>query len=158
MQPKKNALKATEEVGKRPTVRAGLAQNVQCSTLNSDRASWTLSVCQSGSDRWTLGVFLVLPLVFLLAGCESTVPPTVTPQMVAQRPKLNLTIVQLEHGRRLFASRCIECHVLPAVNAHHQSEWPCLVDWMAKRASLKPEERDAMVAYLVAARTENANP
>jgi hypothetical protein len=144
---------SAQGVGKRPTC------NVQRSTLNSDRASWTLGVCQSGSDRWTSGVFPFLRLarlgfilLFLLAGCENTVPPTVTPQMVAQSPNRNLTIAQLQHGRRLFASRCIECHTLPSVNAHHQSEWPCLVDWMAKRASLKPEEREAMIAYLVAAR------
>lgn len=63
-------------------------------------------------------------------------------------------MAQLQHGRTLFASRCIECHALPAVTAHNASEWPRLIDEMAERASLKLTEREAVLAYVLAARAQ----
>jgi mono/diheme cytochrome c family protein len=65
------------------------------------------------------------------------------------------TVTQLEHGRVLFASRCIECHVLPPVTAHNETEWPHLVNAMASRASLKPAEKEAVIAYILAARAQS---
>ena len=145
-------MQTTEEIGKRPTL------NVQRSTLNSGWASWTLGV-----ERWTLGVFPLLRpanlasiLVFLLAGCADTTPPAVTPDLAARASSKTLTVAQLQHGRVLFASRCIECHTLPPVNSHAESEWPHLINAMAKRASLKPEEREAMLAYVLAARAQQS--
>ena len=99
-----------------------------------------------------------LPLVCLFASCVNSTPPVVTPEMAAgKNADRTVAMAKLQHGRILFASRCIECHTLPPVNAHDATEWPCLVGWMAKRASLKPDEREAMIAYLVAARTQKTN-
>jgi len=58
----------------------------------------------------------------------------------------------LREGRTLFVSRCIECHTLPAVSRYNAAAWPRLVDKMSGRANLKPAERDAIVAYLLAVR------
>ena len=150
-------MKAKEKVGKRPTL------NAERSTLNSDRASWTLGAERLPVRLGPLGVFPLLRparlasiLLFLVAGCASTMPPPVTPEMAARNPSKKLTVEQLEHGRRLFASRCIECHTLPPVNAHAESEWPGLIGWMAKRASLKPDEREAVIAYILAARAQES--
>ena len=150
-QTRRGALKATEKIGK--------TSNVQRSTPNVQLARSELSV-----ERWTLSVGrfptllrpanLISVLLFLLAGCADTTPPAVTPELAARASSKTLTVAQLQHGRRLFASRCIECHTLPVVNAHEKTEWPCLVDWMAKRASLKREERDAVLAYILAARAQ----
>ena len=52
----------------------------------------------------------------------------------------------------LLASRCIECHTLPVVWHYNASEWPEIVDSMSHRAHLKPAERDAIVAYILAVR------
>jgi mono/diheme cytochrome c family protein len=154
VQARKGASKATEKVGKRPKL------NAQRSMLNSERASWALSV-----GRWTLGIFphlrqvgLASVLLLLFAGCTNTTPPVVTPELAAgKNPDRTVAMAKLQHGRILFASRCIECHTLPPVNAHDATEWPRLVGWMAKRASLKPEEREAMIAYLVAARAQKTD-
>jgi mono/diheme cytochrome c family protein len=89
-----------------------------------------------------------------LAGCESTSfapPPPVTVQM-ADRKGQRLDVATLEGGRTLFVHRCIECHTLPPFWHYRAKDWPELVDSMAHRARLKPRERDAIVAYILAAR------
>jgi mono/diheme cytochrome c family protein len=91
---------------------------------------------------------------FLLAGCTATVPPPVTPEMARTSGAKPTTVTQLQHGRILFASRCIECHTLPPVTAHNDTEWPHLVNAMAGRASLKPAEKEAVLAYILAARAQ----
>ena len=60
----------------------------------------------------------------------------------------------LREGRTLFVSRCIECHTLPLVSRYDAVAWPWLVDDMAARASLKPAEREAVVAYILAVRAQ----
>jgi mono/diheme cytochrome c family protein len=99
--------------------------------------------------------FVSLIFAFALANCESTsfAPPPVTPQMAATGgPRINLAMLQT--GRSLFASRCIECHTLPALSRYDPVAWPWLVDDMAARASLKPAEREALLAYILAARAQ----
>lgn len=77
----------------------------------------------------------------LLGGCAAYVPPIVTNEHV-----------DLAQGRELFAQRCIECHTLPPVWHYSREEWPRIVDSMAHRASLRPNEREAILAYILAAR------
>ena len=97
---------------------------------------------------------LFAALLCLLAGCESTsyTPPVVTPQMARARKGQHRDLTVLREGRTLFVSRCIECHTLPAVSKHTAAEWPALIDEMAGRANLKPEQRVAVLAYILAAR------
>ena len=57
----------------------------------------------------------------------------------------------LAAGRKVFVSRCIECHALPEIAAHPATAWPGLVQRMAKRADLTPTEHDALLAYILAA-------
>jgi mono/diheme cytochrome c family protein len=96
---------------------------------------------------------LAFALVCLLVSCESTgyAPPPVTEKM-AKIDTNRASLARLRQGRTLFVSRCIECHTLPAVTHHRAAEWPAIVDEMAGRASLKRAERDAIVAYILAAR------
>jgi mono/diheme cytochrome c family protein len=91
-------------------------------------------------------------LLFLLAGCANTTPPRVTAEMAARNTNERVTVAQLQHGRVLFASRCIECHTLPPIGAHNESEWPRLINTMANRASLNCQEREAVLAYILAVR------
>ena len=100
----------------------------------------------------TLLIFLAL--ICLLASCESTnyAPPPVTSQMAIVGARQHVNAVMLREGRALFVSRCIECHTLPAVAQHSAAQWPGLIDEMADRANLKPAERKAVLAYILAAR------
>ena len=92
----------------------------------------------------------------VLAGCESTThqPPPVTAQMAKTGPAKQVSLATLQKGRTLFVSRCIECHILPAVSSHTAAQWPRVVDEMAERSSLKEPERNALLAYLLAARSQ----
>jgi len=73
--------------------------------------------------------------------------------MVAMSPAKSATGVSaLERGRTLFAHRCIECHTLPPMWKYSREDWPHIVNDMSHRASLKPEERESIIAYILAAR------
>jgi len=122
---------------------------------------------------------LTLSLISIsqLASCESTnyVPP-VTAKMASAnlrrqdidpsthstdaqgRPSLpprrasTTSLAKLRQGRTLFVHRCIECHTLPALWHYTPKDWEQIVNDMAHRASLKPAERDAVIAYILAVR------
>jgi hypothetical protein len=104
-----------------------------------------------------LGLLVCTFFSFALADCQSTnfAPPPVTPQMAAVvRKQQQVDLATLQAGRTLFVSRCIECHTLPLLSRYDAVAWPWLVGDMAARASLKPAEREALVAYILAARAQ----
>jgi hypothetical protein len=96
-------------------------------------------------------IFVVLAC--LLVSCESTnYAPPVTLQMATARKGQHVDLAILREGRTLFVHRCIECHTLPVLWRYSTEDWPDIVDSMSRRASLKPAERDAIVAYILAVR------
>jgi hypothetical protein len=89
------------------------------------------------------------------AGCQSEGGPApMTPEVVRAGVHAHIDEQTLRKGRILFVSRCIECHTLPVVAHHSPTAWPYIVDHMAKRADLKPAEREAIVAYVLAVRAQ----
>ncbi|HSD67452.1 MAG TPA: cytochrome c [Vicinamibacteria bacterium] len=66
------------------------------------------------------------------------------------------TVEDLERGRRTYVRRCSGCHTLILPAAHSPEEWPRLVDAMAKKARLRPEEREDVVRFLVAVASDDA--
>ena len=99
-------------------------------------------------------------LICLLVGCQSisyAPAPPVTSQMLAAsvRKESHANIAMLRQGRTLFVHRCIECHTLPVVWHYRTDEWPGIVSSMLHRASLKPAEREAIVAYILAVRSQH---
>ena len=105
--------------------------------------------------KWIFTLFAGVVVIF--AGCEAlnNYPPPVTPNMASVGKRSGATMEKLEHGRTLFAGRCIECHVLPAIAHYPAEKWPRIVDWMGERAALKPADREAVIAYVLAAHAEN---
>jgi mono/diheme cytochrome c family protein len=89
-----------------------------------------------------------------LLACQLTnyVPP-VTPQMAAATSGRHVDVATLREGRSLLVHRCIECHTLPPIWQYAVEDWPNIVNGMSHRASLKPAERDAIVAYILAVRS-----
>jgi hypothetical protein len=89
-----------------------------------------------------------LPLIAMICilgsfGCQSSISPA------------PMTHEVIRAGARAhFVSRCIECHTLPLVSRYDAVAWPWLVDDMAERASLKPAEREALLAYILAVRAQ----
>jgi hypothetical protein len=94
-------------------------------------------------------------VVACLVACESInyVPPA-TPQMAAATRGRAVNVALLQRGRRLLVHRCIECHTLPPLWHYKTEDWPEIVNSMAHRASLKPADRDAIVAYILAVRSQ----
>jgi hypothetical protein len=99
---------------------------------------------------------LVIASFCLLISCETTnYVPVVTEQMVGSTGGRDHRVgfTTLDKGRSLFVHRCIECHTLPPVWHYSAEDWPKIVDSMSHRASLKPAERDAIIAYVLGARS-----
>jgi mono/diheme cytochrome c family protein len=95
---------------------------------------------------------LLACLVFV--GCETAnYAPLATPQMAKSTvAKHDAELLKLERGRHLFVHRCIECHTLPPIWKYSREDWPKIVNDMSHRASLKPDDREAVVAYILAVR------
>jgi len=96
----------------------------------------------------------LLVLLACLMACESVnYVPVATPQMAAATKGQRVDVETLREGRTLLVHRCIECHTLPPLRHYAVEDWPNIVNSMAHRASLKPAERDAIVAYIIAVRS-----
>jgi hypothetical protein len=98
--------------------------------------------------------------IWLFAGCHlgSYAPaPPVTSQMVraSVSKESHANLGMLAEGRRLFVHRCIECHTLPPIWHYSTDEWPGIVGSMSHRASLKPAEEEAIIAYISAVRSQH---
>ena len=104
------------------------------------------------SEMKKVSIFVVLAC--LLPGCGMTnYIPAVTSQMATARNGQHVDLAILREGRTLFAHRCIECHTLPVLWHYSTQDWPEIVNSMSHRASLKPAEREAIVAYILAVRS-----
>jgi hypothetical protein len=103
-----------------------------------------------------LRLFLAAIFLPLLSSCGwSTVSPApITPGVIRAASSMRMDEQSLREGRRLFVSRCIQCHTLPVVWYYAKSDWPGIVHSMADRASLKPAEEKALVAYIRAVRAQ----
>ena len=87
-------------------------------------------------------------LICVFLGCETAnYAPVVTSPRKMEANKL-------QGGRQLFVHRCIECHTLPAIWKYSREDWPKIVNDMSYRASLNPQEREAVIAYILAARSQ----
>jgi hypothetical protein len=84
----------------------------------------------------------------IFAGCETA---NYAPQITSRRHDVDLQ--KLERGRNLFVHRCIECHTLPPIWKYSREDWPKIVNDMSHRASLKPADREAVIAYILAVRS-----
>jgi len=111
-----------------------------------------------------LALILSPILISQLFGCETAnYAPPVTPTMTTTSSKrkdvdpstsLRTSLAQLERGRTLFVHRCIECHTLPAMWKYSREDWPKIVNDMSHRASLKPQDREAVIAYILEVRAQ----
>jgi len=97
----------------------------------------------------------LLVVAACLFACESAnYVPRVTPQMAATKTGRHPDIATLQQGRTLLIRRCIECHTLPPLWHYRIEDWPGIVDSMSHRASLKPAQREAIIAYILAVRSQ----
>jgi mono/diheme cytochrome c family protein len=105
------------------------------------------------NQRWLRTVMLTLVLMLVLPGCafDKFTPPPVSAALIANARPDHAEVEQLQNGRRLFLSHCLECHTLPPVAKYSRNEWPHLVSRMSARANLSVGEQADVIAYLRAA-------
>lgn len=72
--------------------------------------------------------------------------------MTKTHGKKRVSQEQLEQGRKLYVGRCIECHTLPNISYYSDKEWPRIINWMGHKSHLSDQEREAVLAYILAAR------
>ena len=105
-----------------------------------------------GSIAATLGAFL-------LGACQSnlssTAPP-ITPAFVQAGARQHADARILAQGRTVLLNRCIQCHKLPDVARYDAAGLKAIVAIMSPRASLTPEQHDAVLKYLLTARSHSA--
>jgi hypothetical protein len=94
--------------------------------------------------------------IICLADLSSCAMTSFAPPVTAEWSVKNshIALATLREGRALFVHRCIECHTLPAYWHYRIEDWPKIVDSMSDRANLKPSEREAIVAYILALRSQ----
>lgn len=102
----------------------------------------------------TKGLGLVVFCAGGFSGCESS-PQTAFPtaQTVARSgaaPRAD--VAMLARGRKIFTTRCTECHVARPIAGYSVEQWRHNVSVMAPRARLNADDRAALEIYLIAAR------
>ena len=126
---------------------------VPCSMLKINADFGRLKLTSSAKRPIHLTLATIIALCFLL-GCEtSNYAPAVNREMVAASHRRDVDLRELQSGRTLFVHRCIECHTLPPIWKYSRGDWPKIVNDMSHRASLKPADREAVIAYILAVRT-----
>ena len=60
---------------------------------------------------------------------------------------------ETEAGRALYADKCVGCHRLYRPDRVTAGKWPALLEKMAAKAKLTPEEEQAVLAYVLSAAT-----
>jgi len=105
-----------------------------------------------------LSIFAAIVCIANVNSCQTisfAPPPRVTPELAQAGGRQHVDLATLSEGRSLFVSRCIECHTLPMISRFTESDWPCIVHEMGGRAKLKPAERDAVLAYILAVHSQS---
>lgn len=96
--------------------------------------------------------WLAAMCALVLSGCVATetLAPPVTPKMAA-----GANTATLEAGRQLYVGRCAKCHSVDPVAKFSAPRWREIISEMAGRSKLSHVEHDAVLAYVLTARTSN---
>ena len=113
-----------------------------------------------GDHRIVLGSAL-FAVGLVAAGCYPKAGPTpgalsATSVTWASTRWPGVTGSALSAGRDLFLSKCNGCHGYPDLDAVSEKRWPDILESMAKKSHLDAGERDAVLHYVLAARSERA--
>src|SRR5580765_2203604 len=96
-----------------------------------------------------IGLFgLVAVCLGLLGGCQSS-PNNAFPTaqaLAGVNGGQDLSVATLERGRKIYTTRCTECHVARTIAHYTPAQWLHYVGIMAPRAGLQPADRAALEA------------
>lgn len=86
----------------------------------------------------------------LSGALEEKTAPAVTPVFLSAA-KTTTPVATLEEGRRLYMSRCTQCHDLEMLDSRSAGAWKTEVSGMARRAKIDEAQQNVIVQYLAAA-------
>ncbi|MDP9097642.1 MAG: hypothetical protein M3N48_01420 [Verrucomicrobiota bacterium] len=88
-------------------------------------------------------------------GCQSnlSLAPPISPSFIRAGARENADERTLSQGRVLFLNRCIQCHALPEIARFDAPRLTAILAKMSDRASLSPKEHEAVLKYLLTARS-----
>jgi hypothetical protein len=109
-------------------------------------------------NRYAAQIVSVLVILFIVSCANFAPPPEVSPALISNARPDRVDAEQLQNGRNLFVSRCLECHTLPPVTKYSRNEWPHLVSRMSGRANLSAADQEAITIYLRAASSTTSAP
>ncbi len=81
---------------------------------------------------------------------EERTSPQITPAFLAAA-KVSTPPAALEEGRKLYTSRCTECHDLEMVDSRSIGGWRSIVGSMSRRAHVDDAQQARIIDYLAAA-------
>jgi cytochrome c1 len=114
----------------------------------SSTAATTFARCRHWAGQLVVSAIII---IFIVSCANFAPPPEVSPALISNARSDHVDAEELQNGRKLFVSHCLECHTLPPVTRYTREQWPHLVTRMSGRANLSAGEQAAIVAYLRAA-------
>jgi mono/diheme cytochrome c family protein len=81
---------------------------------------------------------------------EGRTAPELTPAILAVL-KPTTPVAELEEGRKLYTTRCTECHDLEMLDSRSAAGWQNVVSGMARRAGVDSAQQARILAYIAAA-------
>jgi len=95
--------------------------------------------------------FAAAALLFAVSCGGGAVPHPTEAHLARARARWpDTTAASLERGRELYVARCSGCHPLHPPSTQPAARWAVVLDQMAPRAKLSPEERELVLRYLTA--------
>lgn len=91
-------------------------------------------------------IFLLTVAVIGVASCTSQ---KTNSGRTTQTPiKITPSNENMAQGKVLFENNCGKCHDLPTVEEYNDEKWKAIVDWMAPKAKLTPQQADLVYLYV----------
>src|SRR3954452_5225175 len=91
-----------------------------------------------------------LSCLFLIGSCQSNLSdprkayPTAAAVFSGAPDGQSANLAMLEYGRKIYTTRCTECHVARTIANYTVPQWRHYLGLMAPRARLVPDERVAL--------------
>lgn len=114
-------------------------------------------------NRLTVLRAALVAVGLLQSGCyprAAPAPPALSAKDVALASARwpGVTASTLATGHELFLSKCNGCHHYPDLVAIPEERWPGILEKMAKKSHLNDEERDEVLHFVLASRSEQSAP
>jgi len=101
-------------------------------------------------------IFLSVMIISLIASCAGSLPePTPADAELAEKRWPGTDINFLQHGRKLYISKCSGCHSLYKPGLYTTAQWDTIMVTMSKKAKLNTNQYEDIQRFLTVMSKEN---